>query len=186
MASAATLPHDEPEYQPFPELPDRDLWQARFEIPLLATGLGLRWDQDVLETGCGNANAMVAFARQRHPRRLAGVDVDPVLLARARANLDAAGVVAELVEADVRALPFPDASFDVVLDFGTLWHIARQVDALHEIARVLRPGGLLVHETRLNQLLAHPVRSQGRHIPWEEAPLVPHRQTVLFASRRRA
>jgi ubiquinone/menaquinone biosynthesis C-methylase UbiE len=74
-----------------------------------------------------------------------------------------------------------------VLDFGTAYHIARRGEALRELARVLRPGGRLVHETRFNQLVAHPVRSFGRRLPWEVVPaLRPHGGTFNWGLRVKA
>jgi SAM-dependent methyltransferase len=94
------------------------------------------------------------------------------------------------VHADVRALPLDAGSFDLVIDFGTCYHVgggaegARQ--ALAEVARVLRPGGLFVHETPVAQHLAHPIRSFGRTLPWGAVPeLVRDRAAVLWAGRRR-
>ena len=65
----------------------------------------------------------------------------------------------------MRALPFADGEFDVVVDFGTVYHVRGGEQALAEIARVLRPGGLFVCESRLAQRLAHPVRG-GHRLPW--------------------
>jgi hypothetical protein len=48
-----------------------------------------------------------------------------------------------------------------VFDFGTCYHISEPAAALSEIERVLAPGGRFVTETRLNQLVSHPVRSWG-------------------------
>ena len=45
---------------------------------------------------------------------------------------------------DVRALPFPAASFDVVYSMGTIEHFAESDTALQEIFRVLRPGGVAI------------------------------------------
>jgi hypothetical protein len=57
---------------------------------------------------------------------------------------------------------------------------------LNEISRVLRVGGLFVHETRLAQRLAHPVRSLRRKLPWNAVPmLAPDQSAVLWAARRR-
>jgi len=174
------------EYVPFPVLAHRDFWQARVEIPLILGRLGIPRGARILEVGCGGGNALVPVARHREPRRLVGLDVDHDLLAAARRRLDREAVAAELVPGDVRDMPFPDAAFDVVLDFGTAYHIADPARALSEIARVLAPGGCFVHETPLAQVLAHPFRHSGRLLPWSSAPeLLPLRHALLFASRGR-
>jgi SAM-dependent methyltransferase len=173
-------------FQSFPASGRRDAWQASLEVPWIVHRLGIPRAQRILEVGCGQANALVALSARCAPRRLVGLDVDCDLIEGARRRLDASGVVAELFQADVRNMPFPDASFDVVIDLGTCYHIDTPDRALAEIARVLVPGGSLVHETPLGQLLAHPVRSSGRPLPWSAVPgLVPHRNALLFASRVR-
>jgi ubiquinone/menaquinone biosynthesis C-methylase UbiE len=84
----------------------------------------------------------------------------------------------------VRAMPFPDHSFDVVIDFGTCYHVDRPSEALEEISRVLRPGGTFAYETPLNQLISHPIRSAGRRLPWAAAAdLIPERHALLWAAR---
>lgn len=72
------------------------------------------------------------------------VDAAPRHVARARNELGAVGVTAEL--GDARNLPSDDASTDVVLLFGPLYHLterAQRIAALMEAARVVRPGGLV-------------------------------------------
>jgi ubiquinone/menaquinone biosynthesis C-methylase UbiE len=130
----------------------------------MVRSLGLPAGGRVLEVGCGRGVAMPALARLLGPARLAGLDLDAGLLDEARARANAAGIAVELVPGDVRRMPFPDGSFDLVVDFGTCYHMARVAQALAEIARVLAPGGLFVHETPLSQLFAHPLRSFGRHL----------------------
>ena len=165
-------------YARFPNEAGRNARQATLEVPALVRALRLPQGGHVLEVGCGRGVALPVLQRLLAPKRLVGLDVDPALLAEANSP-------AELVCADVRAMPLPDAAFDLVVDFGTLFHIARPADALVEITRVLRPGGLFVHETRASQLLSHPVRARGRCIPWSAAPLLrPHRHAGLWASRR--
>ena len=140
----------------------------------------------MLEVGCGQGVALAALARLRGPRWLVGVDIDPLAIATARRVLDADRVEAEVCVADVRALPFEDGSFDVVIDFGTLFHIARADAGIAEIARVLTLGGLLVHETTISQLLSHPVRARARRVPWEVEPrLQAQRSAGLWATRVR-
>ena len=175
------------EYQPFPNETSRNSRQEGLEVPALVRLLDVPCGVRVLEVGCGRGVALPVLARLCRPERLVGLDFDAELLAVAGAQLAQANLVVELVHADVRDMPFADASFDVVLDFGTLYHIARPRAALAEIARVLAPGGQFVHETRVSQRLSHPARSHGRTIPWHAEPsLASRRWALLWASRTRA
>ncbi|HEU4828128.1 MAG TPA: class I SAM-dependent methyltransferase [Gemmatimonadales bacterium] len=178
------MPAEEREYRPFPNEEGRNSRQETLEVPILVRALRLPKRARILEIGCGRGIALLPLARLLEPARLTGLDIEPRLLAEARARLDAAGVEAELVPGDARALPFPAAAFDLVIDFGTCYHIARAGDALREVARVLAPGGKFVHETPLSQLLSHPVRSLGRRIPWRSEPrLGQPRQAILWSAR---
>ena len=73
-----------------------------------------------------------------------GIDADPAILFAAHARAKTAGVKVTLVEGQIERLPFPDASFDVVLAMTVLCFIADAASAVREIARVLRPGDRLV------------------------------------------
>lgn len=183
---SSRTPRAEREYRPFPNESGRNSRQAAIEVPLMVRALGLPAGGRVLEVGCGRGVAIPALARLLGPTRLAGLDLDPSLLEEARARADAAGIAVELVPGDLRRMPFPDGSFDLVVDFGTCYHIARAAQALAEVARVLAPGGLFVHETPLSQLFAHPLRSFGRRMPWRSAPgFERHRGALLWTARRR-
>lgn len=174
------------EYRPFPSLALKNSVHSALEVPAAARALRLPRDSALLEVGCGRGFALASLARCCRPARLVGVDVDRDALVEASHRLADAGVDAELVVADARALPFPAASFDAVVDFGTCYHVARPEAALREIERVLRPGGLFAHETRVGQLVAHPIRAFGRALPWSASPsLVPCGDRVLWATRRR-
>jgi 2-polyprenyl-6-hydroxyphenyl methylase/3-demethylubiquinone-9 3-methyltransferase len=116
-----------------------------------------------------------------------GLDIDEELLVEAARNLREHGTEAELHRGDVRQMPFGDEAFDVIIDFGTLYHIARSQAALDEIARVLAPGGTFVYETKASQLLSHPVRSRGRRLPaMADHGLRPRRWAMLWASHVKA
>jgi SAM-dependent methyltransferase len=93
----------------------------------------------VLDLACGTG--VVALTAARTGARVRALDLTPVLLERARENARIADVAVEFVEGDIEALPFPDASFDVVLSqFGHIFAPRPDV-ALAQMLRVLRPGG---------------------------------------------
>lgn len=175
------------EYEPFPNIELRDSMQYAVEVPLMAWVLDVPEQARILEVGCGRGIALAALARLRAPSRLVGVDLDREALADAAGRTAGSPVPIELFQADARALPFPDDCFDVVIDFGTCYHVSRAGRAVSEIARVLRPGGRFLTETRMSQALAHPIRTSGRGLPWSAAPeLVRTRTAVLWSSQRKA
>jgi ubiquinone/menaquinone biosynthesis C-methylase UbiE len=185
LPRSQAIPLDE-EYQPFPNDEGKNSRQASLELPLMTLALRLPTGKRVLEVGCGRGIALPGLAERLRPSRLVGLDLDELVLDEARLRTTAAGVTAELVPGDVRRMPFPDGAFDLVVDFGTCYHIARPAAALAEIARVLVSGGLFAHETPLSQLLSHPVRSFGRRLPWTGAPSFErHRTALLWSTRRR-
>ena len=178
------------EYQPFGNVETRNGLQERVEIPLLLRALRPPGGGRVLEVGCGRGVALPLLAARLSPVALVGVDIDPALVAIARERVRATRLAATVIEGDVRDLPFADSFFDLVIDFGTCYHVggglAGARAALRQIARVLRPGGLFIHETPIAQHLAHPARSFGRRLPWAAQPtLVPERRAVLWSMRRK-
>lgn len=174
LAALRRLPSDRgeriEEYLPFPDWEGKNARQATVEIPLMVKLLNLEKGLRILEVGCGRGVGLVRLHQLLEPRRLVGLDIDRSLLTNARERLDAHGASAELFWGDVRRMPFQDASFDLIIDFGTCFHIAHPHRALGEIARVLDRNGKFVHETRLAQVLSHPLRALGRAMPLEWFP----------------
>ncbi len=174
------------EYKPFPNVERRNITQELVEVPAMVKLLGLPKHVRILEVGCGRGIALPPIYKLCHPTRLVGLDIDAELTGIAQARLAARKLPCEIVTADVRAMPFPKAAFDMVIDFGTCYHIARADHALHEIARVLAPGGLFVHETVISQFLSHPILSWGKRIPWSTVVgLQPVRTAGLWAVREK-
>lgn len=112
-----------------------------------------RWaGRDILELGCGIATDGVSFAR--HGARYTGLDGSPTAVRLARERLQLERLPGTIIEGTVTALPFPDASFDLVYSNGVLHHTHGTEQALREARRVLRPHGraivMLYHRRSLN------------------------------------
>ncbi|MFO0738012.1 MAG: class I SAM-dependent methyltransferase [Labilithrix sp.] len=94
--------------------------------------------KDVLECGCGTG--LILERIRQFARKAAGIDLSPGMLDHARAR----GL--DVREASVTELPFEDASFDVTCSFKVLAHVPDIGRALSEMARVTRPGGVILAE----------------------------------------
>jgi ubiquinone/menaquinone biosynthesis C-methylase UbiE len=98
--------------------------------------------KDVLEVGCGSGIAVQLFAEAG--ANVTAVDLTPWAVETTRARLDAFGLPGTVLEGDGEALPFDDASFDVVFSWGVIHHTTDMQRALSELIRVCRPGGTLI------------------------------------------
>ena len=105
----------------------------------------LRAGMDLLDVGCGPASITADLAERVAPGRVVGLDAAAGALEAARATLRERGLSeqVEVTSGDVMALPFEDASFDVVHAHQVLQHLADPVGALAEMRRVTRPGGIV-------------------------------------------
>jgi len=97
----------------------------------------------VLEVGCGPGYLSIRLAHH-HNLEVTGLDLDPAMSARARANTDRPGNGDQrrpsFLVGDVVSLAFPDGSFDLVVSTLSMHHWADPAAGLAEIGRVLRPG----------------------------------------------
>jgi SAM-dependent methyltransferase len=100
-------------------------------------------DAVVLDAGCGVGYGTAYLARAA--RRVVGVDVFEDAIVYARTRYAEADV--EFLVADVLDLPFGADSFDTACSFEILEHVADAERFVAELARVLRPGGMLVLST---------------------------------------
>jgi ubiquinone/menaquinone biosynthesis C-methylase UbiE len=95
----------------------------------------------VLDVGCGDAGVLIAFAERG--ARAAGIELDEKSLHRGRIRAEEHGVEVDLRQGVAEALPWEDASFDLVILDNVLEHVRDREQTLREIRRVLRPEGLL-------------------------------------------
>jgi ubiquinone/menaquinone biosynthesis C-methylase UbiE len=93
----------------------------------------------VLDVAAGNGNATLAAARRF--AQVTSTDYVPALLDVGRRRADAERLAVTFEVADAEALPYPDASFDVVLSTFGVMFTAAQEQAASELRRVCRPGG---------------------------------------------
>lgn len=94
-----------------------------------------------LDVACGTGNLAIPLARRG--ARVTGVDIATNLLEQARARTAAEGLTATFDEGDAEHLPYPDVSFDVVVTMFGAMFAPRPKTVASELARVLKPGGLL-------------------------------------------
>lgn len=132
---------EEGEYRRLYEL-EHDLWWFRgmekISLALLDRFVDAGEELDVLDVGCGTGGMLAALGRFGN---VTGIDRSEEALRFARERNRGA-----LARGTLERLPFADGSFDLVTSFDVLYHlgVSDDVGALNEIARVLRPGGLLL------------------------------------------
>ncbi len=112
--------------------------EAAYLLPRLQPGMRL------LDVGCGPGTITAGLARALAPGEVVGIDVSDGVIAIASAHVAEVGVAnARFETANVYALPYETASFDVTHAHQVMQHLAAPVDALTEMRRVLRHGGLV-------------------------------------------
>ena len=130
----------------------------------LCEALDLRAGQSVLDVAAGNGNVTLAAARRGGD--VTSTDYVPALLERGRARAAAEGLSITMQEADAEALPFADASFDVVVSTFGVMFTPNQDKAAAEMIRVCKPGGKIglanwTPEGFIGQLF----KTIGKHMP---------------------
>lgn len=159
-------------------------WDSRFpdDGPAYADAvaeLGLRAGDRVLDAGCGTGRALPPLrAAVGASGVVLGADLTPAMLREAvRAGRDRDG---QLLLTDVAALPLRSRSLDAVFGAGLVSHLESPAENLRELARVVRPGGVLA--------LFHPIgraalaARHGRPITPDDLRAEPNLRPLLAGS----
>lgn len=111
---------------------------AAYLLPQLRAGLSM------LDIGCGPGTITADFAARVAPGTVTAVEQTDVALSLARAEVQSRGLGnVSFAVSDVHALDLPDDAFDVVHAHQVLQHVADPVQALREMRRVCKPGGIV-------------------------------------------
>lgn len=130
----------------------------------LCEALDLRSGSRVLDVAAGNGNATLAAARRWCD--VTSTDYVASLLESGRARAQAEGQTIEFQEADAENLPFPDASFDVVLSTFGVMFTPDQAKAASELARVCKPGGKIgMANWTPGSFIGQVFKTIGKYIP---------------------
>lgn len=121
----------------------------------IADGLGLRGDEEVLDVGCGRGMVTTTIAARLSSGHVTGIDIwsshdqsgNAMAVTQENAELEGVADRVQLRTADMRDLPFDDATFDVVVTNAAIHNLKHADDraaSLAEVWRVTKPGGRLV------------------------------------------
>ncbi len=133
----------------------------------------LRGDEKVLDMGCGRGAVLTAVARRLKTGRVTGVDIwskkdqsgNAKDVTLRNASLEGVGDRVQIDTGDMRALPYPDATFDLVVSSLAIHNIPSRADrnrAVTEGLRVLKPGGrIVIADIRTAAMYERTLREHG-------------------------
>ena len=131
---------------------------------MLCEAVDLRSNQRVLDVAAGNGNATLAAARRFAD--VVSTDYVGALLEHGRARAAADRLPVTFQEADAEALPFADASFDVVLSTFGVMFTPNQQQAASELVRVCRPGGKIgLANWTPDSFIGQLFKTMGKYVP---------------------
>lgn len=124
----------------------RQFFQKHYEFKtfkgfLKSYGIQLE-DKTILDVGCGSGYSSQLIMKELRPRAIVAFDIIPEEIEYARRR----DLNVDFFVGDVTHLGLPGAKFDAAFVFGVLHHIVKWRDAVSELARVLKPGGVLLIE----------------------------------------
>jgi SAM-dependent methyltransferase len=130
----------------------------------LCEAVDLRSNQRVLDVAAGNGNATLAASR--HFADVVSTDYVASLLERGRMRAEAEGLKVTFRQADAEDLPFPDASFDMVLSTFGVMFAPNHEKAASELLRVCRAGGKIgLANWTPDGFIGRLFKTVGRYVP---------------------
>lgn len=133
--------------------PARRAVQRFYEVPKLLRMAHRLDGKRALEIGCGQGYGLELILEQFGADTVIGIDIDPEMVNRAQKRIAPFGFRADVSMGDASHLQAGDESFDAVFDFGIIHHVVDWEEAVREIRRVLKPGGIFVFEEVSKQAL---------------------------------
>ncbi|MFK4265955.1 class I SAM-dependent methyltransferase [Streptomyces milbemycinicus] len=112
--------------------------QPRYDLPGMVTEELAGTHGTVVDIGCGNGKFVSRLRKDRPDLRVVGVDVSEGILAE---------VENPVLVADAQTLPLAEGAADAVLALHMLYHVGDVPATVQELARVLRPGGVVIAST---------------------------------------
>lgn len=144
--------------------------------------LSNRWQKGrLLNVGCGHGADFVSFKRGFE---LHGLDFSREMLKLAKKYADKYEFTANLVQADIRCLPYKNESFDWAIAVATYHHLDKKGDrlsALWELRRVLKPGGEAFVTVWNHWQPAFWLKSKNTEVPWRTGDETLYRYYYLFS-----
>lgn len=137
--------------------PLRAAIQRHFEARRLLRMGGALDGGRALEIGCGRGVGARLILETFGAASVDAFDLDPRMVAQAKARLAGHGRRVRLWVGDVSAISAADASYDGVFDFGIVHHVPGWRRSLAEVHRVLAPGGRFYAEEVLRRFIVHPI-----------------------------
>lgn len=159
---------------------------TKLEVGKFIEFLDASKDMKVLDVCCGQGRHSFEFYKRGYTN-MCGLDRSSYLIAKARQKAKLTDVPIKFKEGDARKLPFKENSFDIVMilgnSFGYFESMADDLAVLHQIRRVLKPGGKLLLDVADGNFLK--TNFKARSWEWINKSLFVCRERTLSASGKK-
>lgn len=135
----------------------------------------------VLDVACGTGNLAIPAARTG--AQVTGIDIAPNLVEQAQAWAHAEGLTISVEEGNAEQMPYPDASFDVVVSMFGAMFAPRPDEVATELGRVCHPGGrIAMANWTPDGFIGQMFKIVGKHVPPAPAPNGPPPSPLLWGN----